>query len=282
MLLCREDICEFKNKKDNSLRCHTPGNEFKYRWNTSPEISDGEAFFGTLQRYKSRDRGADRRSERKSDRYSSWERKDAGIAETRGSVTLEAALALPIFIFFIATLLSLFSALKEDIKAQYELAQTAHAAAALSNADEDIELRSYTTSKIAFVPESVYTLVFAQEVCIHSWSGRTINDEQSEEDDEEYVYVAEHGTVYHTTSECSYLTVKLTAVSSEIVGKLRNSDGAKYYACESCGGGEGTVYIAESGNRYHSSPDCKAIKKKYTKIKRSQTSLPGCSKCAGE
>lgn len=51
---------------------------------------------------------------------------------------------------------------------------------------------------------------------------------------EDYVYVTEHGTVYHRNRECNYLDLTIRAVNYADVGAKRNKNEHKYYACSSC------------------------------------------------
>ncbi len=52
----------------------------------------------------------------------------------------------------------------------------------------------------------------------------------------EYVYITEYGNVYHTKLSCSYLNPTISAVSASEVSSQRNSSGHKYNACSSCSG----------------------------------------------
>ena len=99
---------------------------------------------------------------------------------------------------------------------------------------------------------------------------------------EDVVYVTEHGTVYHESKACGYLTVVLSAVPMDELPEKRNSFGERYTECSRCGektAGE-MVYISQGGNRYHTGLDCPAVKRNIREIKRNEAGdLPACHKC---
>lgn len=96
------------------------------------------------------------------------------------------------------------------------------------------------------------------------------------------VYLTEEGSVYHLYEDCSYINIKLEAVSFQDLNKLRNADGHIYYACQSCKPeSSGIVYISRYGEHYHASKSCKAIKKNYSAVSlEAAGNRKLCSKCA--
>ena len=98
-------------------------------------------------------------------------------------------------------------------------------------------------------------------------------EEDSEED--EYVYVAKNGVVYHKSRNCTYLMPRISAVGKE------RADG--YRPCEYCGKNAGAVvFVTEEGECYHSVRNCSRLKRTVERKKLSEVSLPPCSKCAGK
>lgn len=95
------------------------------------------------------------------------------------------------------------------------------------------------------------------------------------------VYVTPEGRAYHLYADCSYIDVKLKAVSSDSLSGIRNRDGSIYYACESCHPEKsGVVYVTEYGNRYHGSTICNAIEKDVKQVGEDETGDRYlCSKC---
>lgn len=126
---------------------------------------------------------------------------------------------------------------------------------------------------------------FLQRSCIRAWTGRGAHDANSEEDGsgngQEEVYVSETGSVYHEDPECSYLNPSIREIDEDAVSSLRNRSGEKYRPCENCGGGSGTVYITDDGNRYHRSLDCSGLKRTIHTESRDGCGLRPCSKCSG-
>lgn len=113
---------------------------------------------------------------------------------------------------------------------------------------------------------------------VHAWVGYT----PSAAEEEQTVYVTEHGTVYHLYLTCSHLQLSVREVSFSEIEYLRNENGAKYYPCEKCGAQrQATVYITEDGNRYHASLSCGGLKRGIREIPISEVGdLPLCSRCA--
>lgn len=99
----------------------------------------------------------------------------------------------------------------------------------------------------------------------------------------ESVYVTENGSVYHKNLNCTHLRLSIRQVSTGAAAGLRNRYGAKYYACSCCKSGTGsTVYITNTGNRYHVSLSCSGLKRTIRSISVSEAdNLPPCSKCGG-
>lgn len=121
-----------------------------------------------------------------------------------------------------------------------------------------------------------------------SWDKvKEFEDEKKSNDDsgdEEYVYVAKSGTVYHLDNTCTYISYNLRQVLTEQVENLRNASGGIYYPCEYCARSSPglNVYITEYGDRYHNSVTCSKISRDVTKVTKKQAEENGklpCSKC---
>ena len=100
---------------------------------------------------------------------------------------------------------------------------------------------------------------------------------------EEIVYVTDRGIVYHRDAQCTYLDMSVQSVRRDDVEELRNQSGGRYYACESCGNAQtdsALLYITLYGTRYHTSLECKKIKRNIYAISIDEAyGLGGCSKC---
>lgn len=123
-------------------------------------------------------------------------------------------------------------------------------------------------------------LQLRQRARIKDWTGSDIVKEM------EKVYITKNGAVYHKSKNCSHLIVNISKTFIDEVGDLRNSSGAKYYACEYCARGEVSpdtkLFVAEDGNRYHLSLQCRGIIRHIIEVDISQVSdLKPCSECGG-
>ena len=134
--------------------------------------------------------------------------------------------------------------------------------------------------KIFGVKEPVY----AQRARMSAWVGYD-PDPENEDKGEQLVYVTETGTVYHLNRDCVYLNPSIRQISGDSVGAARSGDGSIYYPCETCHAPETllpgmTVYITTSGNRYHISDHCSALKRSVRQIPISEVGeRRPCSKC---
>lgn len=205
-----------------------------------------------------------------------------------GSMTVEIALVLPIFLFFMANILSLFLVF-EEYSVNYgkmhdkvcNMTMLAHMETnTLGN--ECVELKEVQPIVSLFnavgFPKS-YTTVYSKA---RKWTGYDVNNAGNEKNSEEYVYITESGYAYHRSRECSHLKISVSLVSSDSIENCRNSSGAKYYPCEKCArnGNTGIVFITEDGNRYHSSVTCSGLKRKVKTVKISEVGgRRPCSEC---
>ena len=120
-----------------------------------------------------------------------------------------------------------------------------------------------------------------ETIRVKGWTGYMSVIEGEAENDT--VYVTDTGIVYHRDADCTYLDMSIRSVHVDKLEELRNQSGGKYYPCEVCGkkAGESTLrYITEYGTRYHTSLECKKIKRNIYAISIEEAyGLGGCSKC---
>jgi hypothetical protein len=118
----------------------------------------------------------------------------------------------------------------------------------------------------------------------HLWTGYDIdNDSTANQDTEDVVYIAENGSVYHETPDCTHLKLSISAVTLEEAQNARNENGGRYQLCSKCGGKpfNGTVYIGKEGDFYHYDRNCSGLKRTIHTILRKQASnYRPCSRCA--
>ncbi len=139
--------------------------------------------------------------------------------------------------------------------------------------------------KIPFFPDILPSIPVTQRIKVRNFCGYQPVMLESEEntEDENYVYVAENGSVYHTSPNCTYLKLSTQQVDYNEIDVLRNQSGGKYYPCESCiasGTEYNVVIITDTGDRYHSSITCPAIKRTYSKVLYTEVEgMKECSRC---
>lgn len=145
--------------------------------------------------------------------------------------------------------------------------------------DMDIDIRA---KYLINAPTNMFGLKLfnvSQRTKVRRWVGY---DPHEGEDDEEYVFVTEHGVAYHSTLNCVYLNPSISAVSHLQIEEARNASGGKYYECENCGGSAAIYYITEYGTAYHTTVTCQAFSRsirRETIEKAIGEGYHSCSKC---
>lgn len=104
--------------------------------------------------------------------------------------------------------------------------------------------------------------------------------EYEEAGDNQIVYVAENGVVYHKDSSCSHICLKITG-SAAIQEVLHSS---KYAACEKCikkGKNPSALFVTAYGDCYHSTLGCSGLKRTIKAVKLKDVgNMRPCSRCA--
>lgn len=208
-----------------------------------------------------------------------------------GSMTVEAALVMPIFLFFMMSILAIFHIISMQAETYQDLHQRGNRIAFegyQNRSQQDDGIISLTETyriKPYLLWQDFGQLVVVQNYYGYAWIGYDIDrDENSEEDLEDHVYIAETGTVYHLTMECSHLKLSVTSVDGSTVASLRNDSGGKYYPCERCPDEDnGTLFITSFGTRYHADVNCSGLKRTVSILalkEAVQQGYRGCSRCS--
>lgn len=207
----------------------------------------------------------------------------------RGSMTVEAALAVPIFLFAMVNVLSMFLFFKTFSENLSSLHQQARELSMHAYAGQQVGLEGglIKLTKIERVKPVIPVFgwpgtIIANSCCMHPWTGYDVTgNSSSTQATEEMVYVTKNGTVYHKDRSCSYLNPSIRSVKREDVETLRNNSREKYYPCESCEDSSSMVYITNDGNRYHTKVSCSGLKRTIYCIPLSETEgRAPCSKCS--
>ena len=276
----------------------------------------------------------------------------------RGSVTVEAAIALPLYLFFMVNILTAFDILRmqDDLTAALHQSgrELAVKAFDLKYADDTVdyltgtEAGDATGSVLGDMGTVLYTAAFVRSrvceylgeeyldhSCIdggadglgfmrskimvradeielvadcrvhaffpgiiafrgypiearyfgHAWTGYEAGGAgaAAETEEDPIVYITETGTVYHRNLNCKHLKHAVHAVSVQEALAASNNSGESYTPCEICGGysnGRGFVYIAEGGDRIHSTVNCPGLKRTIYYVHLSEVGgRPPCSLC---
>lgn len=257
-------------------------------------------------------------------------------APLRAVLTVEAAIILPLFLFFMIAAMQYAAAMETAVKFGTALADTGKSLAAasyvtkyggntegvsemaagvltaayakgqiLSKAGDTSAVKNTNLLLSSFLEEDeMIDLVltyqirtpigavklpgnfFIQRARVRAWTGREGSENADgsgkEDGEEDYVYVAATGSVYHEDPDCTHLKLSIREIDPGALDTLRNNNGGIYHSCEKCGNNSagGTVYITKEGNRYHTSLSCSGLKRTVRQVRRD--SLDGmrvCSKC---
>lgn len=194
-----------------------------------------------------------------------------GHKNNRGSFTVEAALAVPIFFFAVLAFLYLLQWQQVFEQIEYGLVETARESSQYAYmADEEINtigsslylhtlFRQYCKLGNVSLTDSIYLdeddeikvvanydfvlpipifqmkpIPMKQQIVTRGFTGRSMSGEEEDNQAGDIVYVTETGKVYHTNRMCTHLQLKIQSVYMSAVDNMRNSSGGKYKACERC------------------------------------------------
>lgn len=208
----------------------------------------------------------------------------------KASLTIEAALVLPLFFFGLITMISFMDVYKlqtEHLSRLCEQAKEAGMYAYTPDGEgaEEITLPDFYVYKPISPGIPLPAIWMHNTVKVHAWTGSIHKSAGGEngEKAEKMVYVTESGTVYHKNLNCSHLKLSVVKIAGNSVSGMRNEYGEKYHACEGCSRGQkpgGSVYITKSGNRYHNKKECSGLKRSVRLVKESDVeSMHACSRC---
>ena len=187
------------------------------------------------------------------------------------SMTVEAALVLPLFLFAMILTGYLAQIAKCQDEVQWAVTRIAREAsaeygalqkkAAVSRTANQVKLAGYLkksagrisllrsdfdekTEEIRLVAEYHLKLPFRLipdrvcrfRCCVHTRAFTGVEDRGKEEKAEKdrKVYVTETGRVYHDSLECTYLKLSISELKGEDLERLRNESGGIYKPCEKC------------------------------------------------
>ena len=142
----------------------------------------------------------------------------------------------------------------------------------------DLQVKYRMTFPVGLLGD--YTYEINQRARCRKWVGY---DKNENETDGNYVYITDHGEVYHTNYFCTYLNPSVHKVTKDEVSEKRNKSGGKYEKCRRCGKVKpgGFLYITDYGTSYHNDVNCTEIKHNIKKVllEEVKDTMRPCSKC---
>lgn len=241
---------------------------------------------------------------------------------SKGAMTLEAALVLPLFLFAVSAILSLFLMMQ----VQYTVGNSLDLAVA-----DTALLREKTPEEVKTLTQAAFYKELTAQGCPlsliqggiagFSFKDTKVDDayidafvvyhikfpanffginnmkaadscrmhrwtgrrkDGSGSDGESWVFVTPTQSVYHESRDCSHLKLSINAVGASGLKNLETS----YAPCGHCTKGQKmgrTVYVTNEGDCYHYRMDCSGLKRTVYMIKKSEAGgKRACSRCGGK
>ena len=207
----------------------------------------------------------------------------------KGSLVVEAAMVLPLFLLALLTIAGMLQIYSRQLTMTEKLLETAEKTAVYRASTASAETADIPLVKSeSFIP-GVHLFGLGKcrltaVVRVRAWIGYTgdLGGEDISLEDTELVYISDNREAYHTSPECSYLDINLTAMEKKQAAGVRNELGERYTACDKCcrGMGSGTVYVSGRGSHYHSTVSCSGLSRSPTMVSRKEAGhLPLCTRC---
>ena len=209
--------------------------------------------------------------------------------DQKGSMTVEAAIVLPIFLFALFTLIYVGEIIRLSADDQAALMQRAMKMSTYAYSfdkvlpgDQIIDLKKTWTAKMPFVPTGARGVKLTDRARVRAFTGydNTLHRTASSTADVT-VFITDYGSVYHKTRSCHHLDLSVRSIAMSSVKSARNIGGHKYYPCERCAKRKaGSVYITDYGDSYHVDGHCPGLKRGIHAVKLSEVgSMPPCADC---
>ena len=193
----------------------------------------------------------------------------------KGSLTVETALILPLFLIGSLTLLSFVDVIRNVIEKQMRQQEILRVSMISVNFVTDMAEGSrgdyITLDRVyavtlpigGFGLKKVYV---RQRNKVHIFNGYDASGGDIIGESTEYVYITTSGSVYHKTRLCQSLNVQVEEVNGNYVHAKRNTEGKKYQKCRICIRGytaeelrQREVYVTNYGTKYHIIPNCSEL-----------------------
>lgn len=216
------------------------------------------------------------------------------------SLTVEAAFGGTVFLLALFSLLYLFQVMERYNGVQVRLADAAYRYECYGTKKRLIQDDSKNTyfvgwddkkgicyvkhcEKIPYLGSSFFSISWYQQIKVNDYKGVSMAGRGDETG--EYVYLADHGKVYHRNRDCVYLKPEVKQAVYWQIETKRNISGGKYSSCRRCArnahpADTAKVYITPYGDGWHVDRNCSGLKRSARKVLIEEVGgLPPCSKC---
>ena len=208
-----------------------------------------------------------------------------------GSLTVECAFALPLYLFAVITLacymMTIGIQVRENLSLSGKARKLAMYAGGAGTGTSDIWIdlpKTYTFQYPAALFGSQSTRI-ALRARVRSWTGYAGDDDASGDDGSSSgkpVYVTENREVYHTHADCTHLDLTVMRTDLSNVKNMRNAYGRRYKKCKGFPENySGPVYLTEKGDYYYPSSEYNSLIRHVSVTDQSECGgLSLCERCA--
>ena len=212
-------------------------------------------------------------------------------AAAKASLTVEAALALPLFMMTLVVLfvfLGLFGRLSEEnLKRSNEARKLAmYGSMAGDTGPEWIDLCTPVSVPLPFGIASRSAAKLPVRARVRRWIGYTggfgTGDTASGGQGSGTYFITDNEEVYHTEADCTHLDLTIIETTAAEVGKLRNAYGKRYKKCPGFPKNyTGTVYVTAKGDYCYPDTARGSLTRHVHIVSADELgSLPLCERCA--
>lgn len=190
----------------------------------------------------------------------------------KGSMTVETALTLPVFLLAVFTLLSFIDVMKMSIEQQmqqHEIMRNAAVSAPFletivqGREGDCIKLDYVYAQKLPIGGFGYKKVLVRQRSMVHIFNGYDDSRGDIIGVQNIYVYVTKRGSVYHRKRSCSALQISVRQVPGSRVTNERNTEGKIYRKCSKCIKGYTKaelaalpLFVTDYGVKYHVRANC--------------------------
>lgn len=211
-------------------------------------------------------------------------------SEKKASICVEASLTFSFFLFFFMNIFSIilsFVLYTKDFTTLQQQGKEKSAYAYLTKEiwKENEALIVLKKERQISSPFSILSLPkyrIEAKCVVKPWVGYDITKGKERREEETLVYITEYGSVYHRKRSCTYLSLSIQVVSMSNVFQKKNQAGENYLPCEYCGNNfySSAVYVTAYGNKYHTSMNCRGLKRTVKVIPLAEVEgRTACKKC---